>query len=131
MTRINLLEPRELHPKHLVSEYRELPRVFGLVRRAQARGLTPDTAKIPPAYTMGTGHVLHFYNKLGFLMIRQVSLITEMNRRNYRTTHQDPQSLIDGILPHWVLDWTPTEAEIEVSRARLNEKLVQMAKSRW
>lgn len=48
MTRINLIPPSELHYKHLVAEYRELPRVFGLVRRAQANGWSIRNIKLPP-----------------------------------------------------------------------------------
>lgn len=34
MTRINLADPSTLHSKHLLAEYRELPRVFKLVEAA-------------------------------------------------------------------------------------------------
>jgi len=33
MTRINCIPVTELHNKHLVAEYRELPRIFKLARR--------------------------------------------------------------------------------------------------
>lgn len=41
MTRINVIEPSRLSDQHLGAEYRELPRVFGLVRDAIARGERP------------------------------------------------------------------------------------------
>ncbi|MBP7000765.1 pyrimidine dimer DNA glycosylase/endonuclease V [Amaricoccus sp.] len=41
MTRINVVPPEELSRAHLVAEYRELPRVFGMVRAMIARGLDP------------------------------------------------------------------------------------------
>jgi deoxyribonuclease V len=33
MTRINLLPPSELADQHLLAEWRELPRIFGLVKK--------------------------------------------------------------------------------------------------
>lgn len=75
MTRINLVPPEILHRKHLVAEYRELPRVFSLARLS---------AEIPPAYTLGKGHVTFFYNKLGFLAKRFELIVAEMLRRGYK-----------------------------------------------
>lgn len=130
MTRINLVKPEELHGSHLVSEYRELPRVFRLVRRAQARGLTPQTIRAPSAYTMGPGHVVFFYAKLDFLIWRQMSLVVEMRRRNYKVTYDEVVHLVAGIDRHWHGKWVPDEAAIAVSRARLQERLVQMGVTR-
>lgn len=126
MTRVNLICVTELHHKHLVSEYRENPRVFGLVRRAQARGLTPQTAGIPAAYTMGTGHVKYFYDKLGFILKRQELLVAEMLRRHYKPSNVELLDLAVGIDGHWFGDWSPTEADVAVSRARIREKLQSM-----
>ena len=72
MTRINLVPPSELHDKHLLAEYRELPRVFKLARPCD---------DIPEKYCLGTGHVKFFYNKLEFLYKRQCQLCEEMKRQ--------------------------------------------------
>ena len=37
MTRINVVDPSELHNKHLMGELHEITRVYGLVRKAQDR----------------------------------------------------------------------------------------------
>lgn len=126
MTRVNLICVTELHHKHLVAEYRENPRIFGLVRRAQARGLTPDTVVAPQSYTMGTGHVKFFYRRLGFILKRQELLIAEMLRRHYRPSNVELLDLAVGIDGHWFGDWSPTEADVAVSRGRLEEKLRSM-----
>jgi len=52
MTRINCVPVETLHQKHLVAEYKELPRTFNLVRKAIQRGEKPDMSG---SYTMGTG----------------------------------------------------------------------------
>lgn len=126
MTRVNLVKPQELHYKHLVAEFRENPRIFGLVRKAQGRGLTPDTMVTPAVYTLGPGHCRWFYPRLNFLRIRQELLIAEMLWRGYRPAHTDVEELVAGIDDHWFGDWTPDETAVAVSRARLQERLVQM-----
>jgi len=90
MTRINLVPPATLARQHLVAEYRELPRVFGLVHKAQAKGRTPADCDIPKSYRLGAGHVTFFYDKLSWLLWRQMALIQEMDRRGYAVNHRDP-----------------------------------------
>lgn len=63
MTRINCVPVQELSGPHLVAEYRELPRVFALVRKAALRGSFSQ----PETYTLGKGHVLFFYTRLEYL----------------------------------------------------------------
>ncbi len=116
MTRINLVPPSELHYKHLVTEYREIPRVFTLARR---RSTLPPA---PSEYTLGKGHVVFFYSKLGFLLRRQRLLIAEMLERGYNPTYS-AEDLIVGIPTEWLNDWVPSEAEIAKSRQRLQEKM--------
>jgi len=112
MTRINCVPPEELSGPHLVAEYRELPRVFGLIRKAR-----PGPA--PAEYVLGPGHVRFFYDKAGWLLRRQRALIDEMIRRGYRPTHTEPAPLAAG-LP--MGDWTPDERAMALNRARLAER---------
>lgn len=42
MTRVNVVDPSLLSDKHLGAEYRELPRVFGEVKRKIAMGAKPN-----------------------------------------------------------------------------------------
>lgn len=122
MTRINLVPPTELSRQHLVAEYRELPRIFGLVRAAQAKGKTPSTISQPNSYVLGTGHMLFFYDKLWFLTVRQQSLIDEMKQRGYKPQHTDALELGDGLHNHWFNDYTPTPEAIALNRARIKER---------
>jgi deoxyribonuclease (pyrimidine dimer) len=123
MTRINVVPPEELHRAHLVAEYRELPRIFALVRAAQARGVTPQKLAAPADYTLGKGHVLFFYNKLRFMVNRQKSLIEEMKRRGYHPQFGDPEALLEGIAPCWIHDWQPDEAALALNRVRIAARL--------
>lgn len=48
MTRINLVHVKELADQHLMAEYRELPRVFGAVRKHVQDGKRVSDFKIKP-----------------------------------------------------------------------------------
>lgn len=115
MTRINCVPVEELHYKHLVAEYRELPRVFALAR---------ITKRAPAQYTLGTGHVLFFYDKLGWLYARQWQLYDEMKRRGYNPSF-NPKTLHEDYgwrKRHLWYDWTPTPEAIALNRQRIKER---------
>lgn len=122
MTRINVVPPAELHAKHLVAEYRELPRIFALVRAAIARGKRPDTLKAPPRYTLGTGHVLFFYDKLSFLATRQKALVAEMIVRGYSPQFTRTEELLTGIPQEWLGDWVPDAEALALNRQRIADR---------
>ncbi|UUV44824.1 endonuclease V [Rhodobacter phage RcRudolph] len=122
MTRINLVDPTELSRQHLVAEYRELPRIFALVRAAQSKGLRPSDLKAPTAYVLGRGHMLFFYDKCMFLLRRQQSLIREMRSRGYNPNFAYPNDLITGLDQHWLGDYEPTDAALAINRARIKER---------
>ena len=122
MTRVNLVPPEELSRQHLVAEYRELPRIFGLVRAAQGRGLRPSSLKAPATYVLGRGHMLFFYDKCMFLLRRQQSLIREMRRRGYDPKFAYPNDLIVGLEAHWLNDYEPTGEALELNRQRIKER---------
>ncbi len=123
MTRVNCVPPEELTRAHLVAEYRELPRVFGMVRAMIARGVVdPARAGIPPSYRMGAGHMTFFCDKLGYLVRRQAALIAEMQRRGYAPAFTDPESLLAGIPAAWHGDWAPDAEALAISRARIAER---------
>lgn len=119
MTRINLVPPSELHTKHLVAEYRELPRVFTLARHGAA---------VPAEYVLGAGHVTFFYDKLLFLANRFTDLVKEMQRRGYKPTidafamwGHHPQN--GGSMPLTLFnDYTPTPKALALNRERLKQR---------
>lgn len=122
MTRINCVPPTELTVKHLVAEYRELPRVFGLVRLAIVRGEAPDDPRNPTAYTLGKGHIRFFYARLGYLSKRQQALVDEMRRRGYQPTFVETEQLAAGLPPEWCCDWEPTQEALALNRARIAKR---------
>lgn len=129
MTRINLVDPEELHAKHLTAELHEITRVFGLVRKAQDRKINKynvDKLKIPAAYTMGTGHVKFFFNKLKFITDRYYTLCSEAKQRGYKVNPIERQSLVSGIDAWWFGDYVPTQEALNINRERINERLKEM-----
>lgn len=123
MTRINCIPPDELTRAHLVAEYRELPRIFSLVRAAITRGESPDDPRNPTEYRLGAGHVRFFYPRLGYLAKRQAALVAEMLARGYAPGFTQTDHLLDGIPPDWCGDWQPSSQALSLNRARIAERL--------
>ena len=120
MTRINVIPPTELHRTHLVAEYREIVRVFDLARKCQYE---LHKKKIPNEYTLGTGHVLFFYDKLKFISERYDNLCQEMTDRGYTCNRVSKQELEQGIERSLFWNYEPTTQAIEINKARINERL--------
>lgn len=127
MTRINVVEPSELTNKHLMGELHEITRVYGLVRKAQDRKINKynfkDKIKQPSAYTMGTGHVYFFYDKLGFITDRYYALNQEAVKRNFKVNPIDKQQLVSDIQQWWFGEYQPTQEAVEINRKRIKERL--------
>lgn len=119
MTRINCVPVKELSGPHLVAEYRELPRVFALAKKAAARGAFSQ----PPDYTLGKGHVTFFYTRLGYLTQRHAELVEEMKRRGHKPSftgirREDFPSIPDSF---WQ-SWEPTDEALRLNRQRIKER---------
>lgn len=115
MTRINVVPPRELHDKHLMAEYRELPRVFGLAR------VCPEA---PEQYTLGKGHVVFFYDKLQYLVERFNSILAEIDRRGFNANYRELRT--QHCPPELFGNYEPTPESLVINRARIAERLNQM-----
>lgn len=123
MTRINCIPVEELTDKHLLAEYRELPRVFKLARRPR------KGEKFPEQYTMGAGHVKFFYQKLGYLQDRQNRIIKELLNRGFNLQHTSAPSVTEShIYDNLVQGWRPTKQAMEINRARIAQRLKESKK---
>lgn len=127
MTRINTIPVQELTNKHLLAEYKEIIRPFSLVRNAQAKGVNKynlhSKHKVPSEYTLGTGHVLFFYNKLSYLLKRYNALQQELIVRGYNINPVADKDLSDGIRSEWFGDYEPTQAALAINRERIAKRL--------
>lgn len=119
MTRINCVPVDELSGPHLVAEYRELPRVFALAEKAAKRA----NLNQPDSYTLGKGHLLFFYTRLGYLARRHGELILEMKRRGYKPSFTGVRRQdFPGIPDLFWSDWQPTPLALRLNRQRIKER---------
>lgn len=120
MTRINCIPPKELTDKHLLAEYRELPRIFRLARHC---------SDAPKEYCLGTGHMKFFFNKLTYLVKRQYAIVNELKARGFNLSysadslffyHEDNGGSLSKSL--WN-DWYPDEKAKAINRVRIQDRL--------
>jgi len=84
MTRINVgVAPKELPDRLLLAEHREITRIPNAVRSGRAK-----LVNIPDEFTLGTGHVKFFYNKLSYLKDRYLDLYQECCNRGFKVTNK-------------------------------------------
>ena len=124
MTRINVVPVESLCRQHLIAEYRELPRVFALAHKASLSSV-PWTNRQPKAYTLGTGHVLFFYDKLYYLAERHKQITLEMIDRDYKPSFTGCLILEweDKIPEYYWNDYKPTAEAIAINTARIIERM--------
>lgn len=127
MTRINIIPPKLLSDKHLLAEYRELPRMFTAVKKLDKK---PDD--IPEHYVLGKGHCKFFYDKCYYLNNRYDTLIYELSRRHFKINREMADKIKDSAikdLPLWSWNnWSPSYEDYYLNMARIckrsNFKLV-------
>ncbi len=118
MTRINAGIPVEdLNYRHLLAEHREIKRIPNVVRK---KG-TVDLIRIPKEFKLGTGHVIFFYNKLGYLERRYKMLYNECKRRGFNIT--DYSGSFKNLPQHLMNDWKVPQEASDLVRERINERL--------
>jgi len=117
MTRVNAgVEPITLTREHLIAEHREIKRIPNAVRQGRVR-----LENIPESFRLGTGHVKFFYDKLGYLRDRYISIRNECWRRNYQVT--DYVEAWEGIPEALMGQWDPTPQAIALVQERIQERL--------
>ncbi len=129
MTRINLIDPKELSDQHLVAEYREIFMVGSALQRSMKSTHWSETKKtLPKHFTLNKGHVKFFYNKGEYLHKRYLSLRKEMKSRGMK-----PSPFRDFKKEQWpnelYNDWEPGPDDLVKIRQRINEKIKQ--KPEW
>jgi hypothetical protein len=117
MTRINIgVKPSELTDKHLLAEHREIVRIPNTVYSGRAK-----IVDIPKEFTLGTGHVKFFYNKLEFLRKRYEDLYNECLIRGFNIGYY--AGAFENLPKYLMNDYKPTEKDEQLIRQRIKEKL--------
>lgn len=130
MTRINTVPVECLSDKHLLAEYRELPRIFTAVAKIYDSGNQLPT-DIPPNYKLGSGHVKFFYDKVLWLIARYELLFGELVGREfnmdidmYHSIKWSASKLLSGAGQR--NDWNPTPEDMYLNMARLAKRATGM-----
>jgi deoxyribonuclease (pyrimidine dimer) len=117
MTRINVgVRPSELSKKHLQAEHREIKRIPNCI--AKGRYSMKDQ---PKEFTLGTGHVKFFYDKLLYLKNRYEELYAECINKKIDVQYYG--NAWDNVPQHLMNDYTPTPRDREIILERINERL--------
>lgn len=124
MTRVNLIDPEMLTDQHLIAERVELTMALSSARRSlnSRSGL-----RIGERYTLGSGHVIFFHNKIGYLKDRFYQLEDEMRNRGMVPKSPWPDD-------SWVRDdmwggYIPTVEAIKEVKERIRSRILQ--KPEW
>jgi deoxyribonuclease (pyrimidine dimer) len=123
MTRINLVNPKELSDQHLVAEYREIFMVGSSLQRSiKSKNWLKTKNNIPDEFTLNKGHVTFFYNKGMYLDKRYSLLVKEMKRRGM---NPDPKRKFKkSQWPKYLYnDWKPKNKDLKIIRKRIEEKI--------
>lgn len=117
MTRINCGIPvEELTDKHLLAEHREIKRIPNCIRKGRF-----SLKDQPKEFTLGTGHVKFFYDKLIYLYDRYVLLYIECVKRGFNVTAY--HDAFFGLPMYLYNDYKPTDRDRSIIRERIKEKL--------
>ena len=120
MTRISVgVRAIELCDAHLIKERVELVRIPNAVRTGKA--VIKD---IPKTFTLGTGHVKFFYDKMGYLHQRYSELTAECIVRGFNITDFS-DSFEDIPLKLWN-NYNETAQDRRIVVERVNERLSGM-----
>ena len=116
MTRINVgIKPYELNNKLLLAELREIKRIPNAINSNRC-----NLNNVPDVFTLGTGHVKFFYDKLLYLLNRYRSLRAEAISRGFNV--QDYSTAWDGCPSHLMNDYNETDEDRNVIVKRIMSK---------
>ena len=76
---------------------------------------------MPKKFTLGTGHVKFFYNKLGYLFLRYCDIYSECVNRGFKVTNYWEAWV--GLPDDLLNDYEPTDVDRKIIRERIQERL--------
>ena len=107
MTRIDAINPRLLIDQHLLSGWREAPRVITLALHWVDKGKSPPC---PQCWTLGKGHETFAAHHTAWVARHHAVLTAECVARGVRLKPRPPLESVPG----FDRDWEPTwEAQVE------------------
>lgn len=120
MTRISVgVRAIELCDAHLIKERIELLRIPNAIKSGKA-----VVKNIPSTFTLGTGHVKFFYDKLGYLQERYQELTVECIQRDFKVTDFSDSFL--GLPKNLCNNYEEKDIDRKIVVERVNERLLGM-----
>lgn len=120
MTRISVgVRAIELCDAHLIKERIELLRIPNAIRSGKA-----VVKNIPSTFTLGTGHVKFFYDKLDYLHNRYLELTAECIERDFKITDFSDSFL--GLPKELCNGYEERDQDRKIVVDRVNERLLGM-----
>lgn len=120
MTRISVgVRAIELCDAHLIKERIELLRIPNAIKSGKA--VVKD---IPRTFTLGTGHVKFFYDKLGYLKERYLELTAECMERDFNIT--DFSDSFKDLPKELFNNYEERTIDRQIVVQRVNERLMGM-----
>jgi deoxyribonuclease (pyrimidine dimer) len=126
MTRINLVHVQDLADQHLFAEWREIKMVPAALRRSlKTRSIKDILTGVPKKYTLNTGHVYFFFDKMTWLANRYTELTYELINRDYNITEHSTLDIFFKDIPvEFTLDtWQSTIPAVAINVERINLRI--------
>lgn len=124
MTRVNVVDLTLLADQHLLAECRELYHIYSHVERFfNAKKLH----LISPAYTLNTGHVKFFSNKVLYVYKRHIEIHEELFRRNVdkKVDFVELKKRFDALPDLCKNDYIPTDKARHINAERIFERVIE------
>lgn len=119
MTRINVgIPPKELTTKHLIAEHREIKRIPNVIKSGRFNMIGQ-----PSQFTLGTGHVKFFYDKILFLKNRYKEIYDECISRGFKVS--DYSNAFENVPNKFMNDYSPTVRDATIIRERIALRLIK------
>lgn len=124
MTRINAgISPKELKRAHLLAEWREITMVPAALKRSlRTQSLEKVLSKIPKTFTLNSGHVTFFYDKMDYLKNRMIEISEEMKRRGW-SVDLERLSCFEGLDKKFYNDWQETSEARKLVQERIAKRI--------
>lgn len=124
MTRINAgVAPSELKRAHLIAEWREITMVPAALKRSlHSKSINEVLRSIPNDFTLNSGHVKFFYDKLVYLKQRMGRIEQEMRLRGY-DVDMSRYTAFDGLPKDFYNEWTETNSARQIVLERISLRI--------
>ena len=120
MTRINsAIKVRLLTDEHLLAEHREIKRLPSVYKKRLDS--KKDLNNLPSAFTLGTGHVKFFYDKILYLRNRYKRIHSECIRRGFDV--QNYEDSFSNIPERLMNNYIETESDRKIILERIASRL--------